>query len=825
MINNQGKEIGTPRFDLFFSAWFLKLGILFAITSVLALITIYLYSFSLPTLLSFPIFLLAMLFSSLAILSFMVFAFLLLIKILKILIYPIRGIRVSGKILVFGLSVIMVLLVAIGFPLGSTYANHFPAILDIIELDPAINFVLVGVGIILGFSMGLLPFYWIYNRENQKQLEEEGKIQLVLFFIMLLIVIAAAFFVSFIFDEYQITIQAFEIAFFLFIITLFVVLVYPLARVIIKLLPIDKLEEAGISETALNIAVIAAILGPFIAVFVMNITAFVIPFVGLTTPEFSVEFTHIICPLILLGLLMIIHKVIYWGGSKRGLNFSEIGVIYSTLSISSVFAILPMWILRFLVFEFFKGAGSIGGSTGAYIPSVWIPTWPTAINNMVLGGEPTWGYWLIPILFWSLYFISWGIVQLSMNILNRQQWIEVERLNFPVAQAIVESFKAGEIEGLEKKSKIFGVSPFWWGGIIGFLFYLPRIFAALSVRNIIPIDFVVPEFLNWLYYDNIQNLGTDMAQGFFGGSANRVTLNINFSLIWIAFAFLIPIDILIGGILWYFTFYILLPPLQVSLGLYDNPPNQDVGTNYIFVGHRAGAVRDLFEFDMNFLFTIGILILLLILSIKFLRSMRSTGDYRLWTAGTKGGVILLLILIILGPLNSAMNLQLTEKYVPLGTESFSIGGLFPHFISRGMWLGFPLALVYFQRDYFKQTINKALGRIKPKSEEFEDDYRFAYVAIFLGIIILIILNLMSGMGELAFAFPIFFILIYWTWTRVRAETGFMSFFMMFGPWYHEMEALPYIYWHVQGQTNSQQMSTTGIMFIYLSTDRALGSAA
>ncbi len=753
----------------------------------------------------------------------------------SILLSPLRLVKISGQLLVYFTSVIVIALVALGFPLGSSYASHLPVISDMIETDLAVNSGLAAVGVLLGIMVGLLPFYWIYHRENQEESESKGKTPVLLFFVVLAIVLAVAFFVSFLLEENDppVSFQIFETAFLFYLILLFSIIVYPIARIVVKLLPVEKLESAGISQGALTIAVIGAIVGPFISVFVMNITSFVIPLLGLTTPDISVwtyngEFTHIIGPLILLGVLMIAHKIIHSAGQKRGLNFSEIGVIYSTLSISSIFAILPMWILRFLVFEFFKGAGSVGGSTGAYIPSVWIPTWPEAINNMVLGGEPTWGYWLLPILFWSLYFISWGIVQLSMNIVNRQQWIEVERLNFPVAQAIVESFKAGEIEGLEEKSRVFGFSPFWIGGILGFALYIPRLLAALSIRNIIPIDFAVPEVFNWLYYDNIENLGTDLATGLFGGSANRVTLNINFALIWIAFAFLIPIDILLGAIIWYVTFYIILPPVQVSLRLYDNPPNQDVGTNYIFVGHRAGAVRDMFSFTLETLFTLLFIICLLIFVVTLIRNAfksrrKPLGDEyfvpqpflamtsRMWTLA-----ILLLVFLILGPLN------LGGDYVPLSDETFSIGGLFPHFISRGMWLGFPLALIYFQRQYFAQTIRKALNRTK--SVEEDDDYRFAYSAIIIGVLVLIILNLMSGMGELAFAFPIFFILIYWTWTRVRAETGFMSFFMMYGPWLHEQEALPYIYWHLQGNTNSQQMSTTGIMFIYLSTDRALGAA-
>ncbi|MFX1284077.1 MAG: DUF6785 family protein [Promethearchaeota archaeon] len=700
----------------------------------------------------------------------------------------ISELQFKGITIVILSSFLMTILVSLGFPLGAPYADHPLSILDMLTTSPLIifNLGLLGLGVILGFMVGLLPFYWIHKRENieiiketksgsiEREPQKPGTVPIIPFIVLLILITAIIFFIADLWNTHRVTVQAFEIAFFIYLFCLFIVVSYPIARIILLAIPTKRLTEAGISEGATLIAIIGAMIGPFIAVFVLNITAFVVPFVGLTTPDISVwtyngEFTHIIGPLILVGVLMILHRVLHWGGSKRGLNFAEIGIIYTTLSISSIFAIMPMWIIRFLVFEFFKGAGAVGGATGSFIPSVWIPSWPTAIDNMVLGGEPTWGYWVIPILFWSLYFITWGIVQFSSAVLNRQQWIEVERLNFPVAQAIVESFKAGEIEGLEEKSRVFGISPFWLGGILAFLLYIPRLLSALSVREIIPFDFSVPEFMNWLYYDNIDELGIQVAQTIFGGSANRVTLNINFAPIWIAFAFLVPIDILLGAIIWYFTFYIVLPPIQVSLGLYDNPPNQDVGTNYIFVGHRAGAVGTIWEFP-----------------------------------------------------------------IPIFGETLSIGGLFPHFISRGMWIGFPLALIWFNRRYFGQTIRKAFGRVQ--TSDNEDDYRFAYLGIIIGMLILVILNLMSGMGELAFVFPLFFLLIYWTWTRVRAESGFMSFFMMFGPWYHEMEALPYIYWHMTPErnfsglpisvadTNSQQMSTSGIMFIYLSTDRALGAA-
>ena len=66
---------------------------------------------------------------------------------------PFRILHLSGQILVYFTSIVVIGLVAIGFPLGASYADHLPTILDLIESDLVVNSGLVIVGILLGLMV------------------------------------------------------------------------------------------------------------------------------------------------------------------------------------------------------------------------------------------------------------------------------------------------------------------------------------------------------------------------------------------------------------------------------------------------------------------------------------------------------------------------------------------------------------------------------------------------------------------------------------------------------------------------------------------------
>ncbi len=80
----------------------------------------------------------------------------------------------------------------------------------------------------------------------------------------------------------------------------------------------------------------------------------------------------------------------------------------------------------------------------------WLPGWfgpsaPDVVRGFFLGtgGRVPWGAWLIPILAWSLLLGALFLVGHCGAVLFRQQWVEHERLTFPLAQIPLSVTTAG----------------------------------------------------------------------------------------------------------------------------------------------------------------------------------------------------------------------------------------------------------------------------------------------------------------------------------------------------------------------------------------------
>ena len=69
------------------------------------------------------------------------------------------------------------------------------------------------------------------------------------------------------------------------------------------------------------------------------------------------------------------------------------------------------------------------------LPSWMGPTDPEAVKTFFQGGNGTvpWATWIVPMLAWSSLLIVLFGVMLCINVLMRRQWVEHERLTFPLA--------------------------------------------------------------------------------------------------------------------------------------------------------------------------------------------------------------------------------------------------------------------------------------------------------------------------------------------------------------------------------------------------------
>lgn len=70
-----------------------------------------------------------------------------------------------------------------------------------------------------------------------------------------------------------------------------------------------------------------------------------------------------------------------------------------------------------------------------YIPAWMVPQDPNVIREMY-EGSPTervpWGAWVVPLGLWSLFYLFWFVAMLCTLSLFRRQWVDRERLTFPI---------------------------------------------------------------------------------------------------------------------------------------------------------------------------------------------------------------------------------------------------------------------------------------------------------------------------------------------------------------------------------------------------------
>ncbi|HDD63999.1 MAG: hypothetical protein DRJ32_00650 [Thermoprotei archaeon] len=138
------------------------------------------------------------------------------------------------------------------------------------------------------------------------------------------------------------------------------------------------------------------------------------------------------------------------------------------------------------------------------------------------------------------------------------------------------------------------------------------------------------------------------------------------------------------------------------------------------------------------------------------------------------------------------------------------GALMVHFVTRGMIVGLAIVTIAFSWRLFKDAFKG--GKIE----------RTSSILIIVGLVLDILLLLAAGVDAWAAVFlPVFAILLYITFARVRAEAGWDTCYGTYGPWYHEMVQLPYIPYQASLTYNTPQACRSVLPFIPLVTDRAL----
>lgn len=179
------------------------------------------------------------------------------------------------------------------------------------------------------------------------------------------------------------------------------------------------------------------------------------------------------------------------------------------------------------------------------LPSWLGPDDPRAVKTFFQGGDGTvpWGAWLIPMLAWSSLLVALFWVMLCINALMRRQWIDHERLTFPLAAiplALTEETAGDRLRtSADPQARRLLRQPLFWLGVA-----LPLLLQAPSaIHKYIPQVFELP-----LRDVTLVDADTLLAPPWKG--LGRIEVHVIFWLIGIAY--LLPKELALSAWVFYF---------------------------------------------------------------------------------------------------------------------------------------------------------------------------------------------------------------------------------------------------------------------------------
>ena len=112
-----------------------------------------------------------------------------------------------------------------------------------------------------------------------------------------------------------------------------------------------------------------------------------------------------------------------------------------------------------------------------YVPDWYVPKDPEVIRQMYEAADDEqvpWRAWLLPLGSWTLFFLAAFLAMLCLMTLFRRQWVERERLTFPIVHLVMELSGGGPAE----TAISFFKNPLMWTG-----FGLAAIYNVMNILN------------------------------------------------------------------------------------------------------------------------------------------------------------------------------------------------------------------------------------------------------------------------------------------------------------------------------------------------------
>jgi len=168
-------------------------------------------------------------------------------------------------------------------------------------------------------------------------------------------------------------------------------------------------------------------------------------------------------------LVFTVNALLRWIGPRFGLSTAELLTVYVMLVLASA---IPSWGFTMNMMGLSGGLRYFASPENRWSELIlpYVREWVTPTNESALRfffqglppGEPLpWRAWIMPLAWWGTFIMAVYLVMICIVSILRRQWVEHERLTYPLAQLPLEMASTGE--GKARWPSLFRSKLMWAG--------------------------------------------------------------------------------------------------------------------------------------------------------------------------------------------------------------------------------------------------------------------------------------------------------------------------------------------------------------------------
>lgn len=273
------------------------------------------------------------------------------------------------------------------------------------------------------------------------------------------------------------------------------------------------------------------------------------------------------------ALVFIVNTILKLINRRLSLDASELMVVYIMMVIACA---IPSWGFSMGMIGLIAGSQYYASPTNRWGEVIFshLPKWITVNDSKAIqgfyeglpkGASIPWSVWLQPLFYWGVFILSMYFLTICIVVILRKQWVENEKLLFPLTRLPLEMVSNTTKKGI--------LPPFFKNRVMWFGFFIPFIFLSINALH---------HYFHIIPYINL----TNWTRAFHG----TVSIPIMVSFEVIGLAYLLSLDISFS--LWFFALIAFLQTGFCNITGISIGPSQPYGeyTTPVVTDQAAGAL-------------------------------------------------------------------------------------------------------------------------------------------------------------------------------------------------------------------------------------------